>query len=67
MNSELTKAYDAVFDENGQIKTCGRTACINLIVLMRNYTTEDVGDEVTGKIKIEAMKAEYSKICGKME
>ena len=67
MDPKLIKAYNAVFDEDGQIKNCGRDACIELIVLMGKYTTQNVGDEATGKIEIEAMKAEYSKICDQKE
>lgn len=60
----LKAAHDAVFDENGQIKNCGREVCINLINLMRTYTTKDVGNENTGKIEVPTMQAEYHKLIG---
>ena len=59
---ELKAAYNAVFDEQNQIKACGRDACINLISLMKKCTSADVGDEKTGKINIEIMKKEYFRI-----
>ncbi len=60
---ELSSAFDAVFDNEGQIKACGRYACMNLINLMKKYSSEDVGDEETGRINIETMKNEYFRIC----
>ena len=62
--NELSVAFNAVFDKNGQIKACGRNTCMNLISLMKKYSSEDVGDESTGKINIETMKTEFSRICG---
>ena len=56
---EMYAAYNAVFDNKGKIKACGRDACIHLIQLMKKYTSEDVGDENTGRINIEVMKEEY--------
>ena len=61
---ELSLAFYAVFDKDRQIKACGRDACIHLINLMKNYSSENVGDESTGRINIETMKAEFSRICG---
>ena len=59
---KLASAFDTVFDDAGQIKACGRNACIDLITLMGKYSTEDVGDETTGNIKPENMKNEYLRI-----
>ena len=58
----LRTAYSAVFDENGHMKACGRNACIKLINLMSNYTSEDVGNENTGILKIDAMKSAYYRV-----
>lgn len=58
----LSLAFDAVFDYEGQIKACGRAACMNLITLMKEYSSVIVGDEKIGKIDIEIMKNEYLKI-----
>lgn len=60
----LKAAYDAVFDENDQMRTCGREACIELIALMKNYTSEDVGNEDTGTIEVTSMQTEYHKLVG---
>lgn len=59
---KLKNAYDAVFDEDGTVKACGRDACAQLIKLMKNLSTKDVGNEDTGIINIEIMKAEYQRI-----
>lgn len=60
--STLKAAYEAVFDENGQIRNCGRQACINLIQEMEKHSLIAVGDENTGIINVEILKAEYKKI-----
>jgi hypothetical protein len=59
---ELMVAYEAVFDERDQIRACGRSACEHLIQIMRKHTSEDVGDESTGRIRIEKMQEEYYKL-----
>ena len=61
---ELSSAFDAVFDAEGQIKNCGRAVCMHLISLMKRHSSEDVGDEKTGMINIETMKSEYLKLRG---
>lgn len=60
--TELQLAYEPVFDENGQIRSCGRHACIYLIQVMKKYTSENVGDEETGMINVEKMKSEYARL-----
>jgi hypothetical protein len=59
---ELTSAFDAVFDDDAQIKACGRIACMNLITLMKKHSSQDVGDEKTGNINFETMKNEFLRI-----
>jgi hypothetical protein len=59
---ELKAAYDAVFNEDGTMKTCGRKACINLISLMMEHSSEDVGNLDTGMINPEVMKSEYERV-----
>jgi len=59
---ELKTAYNTVFNEDGTIKACGRDACAQLIKLMKEFSTKDVGNENTGMINIEIMKAEYQRI-----
>ncbi len=59
---KLSLAFDVVFDIEGQIKACGRAACMDLITLMKGYSSKSVGDEKTGKINIEIMKNKYLKI-----
>ena len=61
---ELSLAFNDVFDSNGEVKNCGRAACMKLIAMMKNYTSRNVGDEKTGMMNKETMKAEYHRICG---
>jgi len=61
---ELKDAYEAVFDENDQIKACGRVACMRLIHLMKKYSTEKVGNPDTGTLEINTVQSEYHRIAG---
>jgi len=61
---ELKDAYEAVFDENDQIKACGRVACMRLIHLMKKYSTENVGNPDTGTLEINTVQSEYHRITG---
>jgi hypothetical protein len=58
----LQKAYNAVFDERGQIKNCGRDACIRLITLMKRYTSKNIGNEDTGTLETDTIKSEFYRI-----
>lgn len=59
---ELKKAYKIVFDENGEVTSCGRTCTSALIKILKNYTKEDVGDEQTGIMKVETVKSVYARL-----
>lgn len=60
--SELTRLYNAVFDENGNVKACGRQSCIRLIKYMQNYTVDNLGDQTTGFMNVDAIKSNYEKL-----
>lgn len=62
MINRLKEYYNAVFDENGDIKLCGRDACKKLIVEMKGYTSVDVGDEDSGFMNVDNMKKEYKRL-----
>lgn len=59
---ELKNAFKQVFDENGEIKGCGRNATRHLIRTIKKHTKADVGDESTGMMKVETIKLEYQKL-----
>jgi hypothetical protein len=61
---ELKDAYQDVFDENDQIKNCGRVACMRLIHLMKKYSTENVGNPDTGTLEVNTIQSEYHRIAG---
>lgn len=62
-NLKIKEAYEAVFDENGNIKVCGRTACINLIEACEEEDQETYfGNKKTGVLcenNYERMKELY--------
>ena len=59
---ELKQAYKVVFDENGEVKACGRECTTHLIKTIKNYTEKNVGDEGTGKMNVETLKSVYQKL-----
>lgn len=57
---EFFEAYEAVFDENGDVRKCGRNACIRLIELcrQRNHMLY-FGNPETGVMEKENIKMLY--------
>ena len=59
----LNDLYDKVFDSNGNVKNCGREVCRRLIAECNKSCKSDsplhgsFGDEETGIMNIEAIKA----------
>lgn len=63
MNNCLYELYNDVFDENGNVKNCGRTKCINLIKLCKIIQCdENYGDMKTGFMQIDKIQALYKKL-----
>ena len=58
----LRGAFNAVFDEKGHVKNCGRDACSRLIHLMKRYSSKNVGDESKGILNVDVMKKEYCRV-----
>lgn len=58
MKQRFLGLYDLVFDENGNIKACGREVCKELIVLA-NQIEKNVkhGDETTGMMEVDTIKS----------
>jgi len=54
----LKTLYNLVFDENGEVKPCGRTNCINLIQFIDGitHTSGIYGNKDTGEMNIDAIK-----------
>ena len=62
---ELKDAYQAVFDENGNVKACGSVACMKLMIsLMRFRPKADLGNLDTGVMNINVVKNMYRDIVG---
>jgi len=60
---ELKNDYQAVFDENGNVKGCGRALCMKLMYSLKKFTpTADLGSFDTGFMNIETIKAEYHRL-----
>ena len=58
----LKTAYNAVFDENGNVKNCGRELTKILIREVAKHTEDNVGDESTGIMRVDTLKSVYSKL-----
>jgi hypothetical protein len=61
---DMAKLYERVFDNEGNIKACGREACKELILACEAKTGEvgKYGDSETGWMNPDAIKALYSTI-----
>lgn len=63
MKQLFLEIYAKVFNEDGSIKNCGRTVCIQLISLANQLGTDtDYGNADTGFINIETMQKLYEQI-----
>ena len=58
------KQYHVVFDDEGNIKACGRENCKKLIHLAKSFSTE-FGNEDTGMMNPNAIKDLYQKLFPK--
>ena len=55
-------AYNEVFDENGEMKACGRDVCMKLIVAANNVGDEEYGDLDFGRLDVDAVKRLHNKL-----
>lgn len=60
--NELISKYNKVFDEEGNIRACGRENCKALIKAIHAVSDKIVGDEKTGIMRIDILKEEYKNI-----
>lgn len=59
----LLDLYKGVFDENGNIKVCGRDKCISLIKKLHEIDkSTDYGNVETGFMHIQNIKETINKI-----
>lgn len=53
----MVAQYNKVFDENGQVKACGRNECINLINMCKvEDPSLDFGNPFTGMMNVENIR-----------
>lgn len=56
-NKEIAYQYDKVLTEEGELKLCGREACKELIILLKEeHPHEYFGNETTGQLDIETVR-----------
>ena len=62
---DLKHQYNVVFDEDGNVKACGRKACSKLIELCEMATNGqmDFGNKETGMMNVELIKLTVSSLC----
>lgn len=57
----MMEKYNKVFDENGDIKACGRDACKQLILAcMEKWPDIDFGNPETGIMNVENIKKMFA-------
>ena len=65
--TDFLSKYDAVFDSEGNVKACGRRACIRLMEACHNFTgrpTTDFGNpsDDDGRMNVAAIKAVFAEV-----
>lgn len=60
--NEFKEKYLDVFDKNGNVKPCGRKACVDLMELANQIRNDDYGNIKTGFLNIENIKKVYSEV-----
>lgn len=58
---QIKQLYTEVFDDNFNIKNCGRIKCIELISAVRNYGY-NIGNLKTGFINVENAKIAFTNL-----
>lgn len=63
--ADLKSQYQIVFDEDGNVKTCGRKNCSKLIELCEMATNGqmDFGNKETGIMNVELIKLTVQSLC----
>lgn len=66
MFTRFANLYEQAFDENGEVKVCGREVCQELI-LLANQIEPDInhGNPYTGMMEVEAMHRLHTSIRAK--
>ena len=60
---KILKLYGMVFDENGEIRVCGREKCKSLIYACRNLDPNTYfGDTTYGFMEVDAIKDLWEKL-----
>ena len=62
---EIRALYSRVFDENGNVKPCGRRNCIELIRVLESETNINCGDKDTGYMNVENIKKAYAQVMSR--
>ena len=62
---ELKDDYQAVFDEDDNVKACGRALCLRLMYTLKKFRPNaELGNFETGEMNIKVVKDVYQDIIG---
>ena len=62
---ELKDDYQAVFDEDDNVKACGRALCLRLMYTLKKFRPNaELGNFETGEMNIKVVKDAYQDIIG---
>lgn len=59
MEQNITTLYERVFDDEGNVKACGRRACQELMMALERFVGTSCGDKENGYMNIPAVKDAY--------
>lgn len=57
----IEELYEQVFDEQGNVKPCGRKVCQELMMICEQIIHEPCGDKENGFMNVEKVKEAYRK------
>ena len=62
---ELKNSYQIVFDEDGNVRACGRDFCIHLMLALKKFRPDaDLGNFDTGVMNVTVVKDLFQDIIG---
>jgi hypothetical protein len=60
---ELKNAYQDVFDEDGNVRACGRALCLRLMLFLKRFRPKaNLGNFDTGVMNVDVVKNMYKSI-----
>ena len=67
MEQNITTLYERVFDDEGNVKACGRKACQELMMALERFVGTSCDDKENGYMNIPAVKDAYRRYTNSLK